>query len=59
MPVIRSLMKHLVDQYGDKKGQSIYYAMEKNSGGTQAGLNSALHKGVFNKHRGLRSKGGA
>jgi len=31
MPVIRSLMTKLKKQYGDKKGEQVYYAME-NSG---------------------------
>lgn len=31
MPVVRSIMSNLKKQYGDKKGESVYYAME-NSG---------------------------
>lgn len=28
MPVIRSLMNNLKKEYGDKKGEDVYYAME-------------------------------
>lgn len=28
MPIIRSMMDNLKKQYGDKKGESIYYALE-------------------------------
>lgn len=51
MPVEKNLMSHLRSQYGNKKGQSIYYAMEQKAGGSFQGLHSALKKGAFNKNR--------
>jgi len=29
MPILRSLMKSLKKQYGEKKGEDVYYAMEQ------------------------------
>lgn len=41
MPVIRSLMASLKKQYGNKKGEDVYYAMENKRKGK---LRSKQHK---------------
>lgn len=33
MPVVQSLMDNLVRQYGEEKGQRVYYAMEAEGSG--------------------------
>lgn len=56
MPVIRSLMQHLNQQYPNdpKKAQQVYYSMEMGRGhGSAMGLQKALKAGAFNH---LRSK---
>lgn len=50
MPVMRSLMKNTMKEYGNKKGKKVYYAMENKAGGTPGKLRSAIKGGMF-KHK--------
>ena len=36
MPIVRSIMNNLIKKYGNKKGKSIYYAMENKGKLTKA-----------------------
>jgi hypothetical protein len=61
MPVNRKMMKSMKDQYGDKKGEEVYYAMEmKNKKGYSKGGYHTMPDGTKMKdseHKGM-SKGG-